>query len=211
MKKLRTGGLIAIICVVGMGIVLAARSGGSNAAAPLTGKTGKPSSTAAVSDARPADKTTASPAEIPDEVKFQFLFEHLANIKNKPGPLRNYQPKTGLTDGAYAQLVQLAVEHQQEAAVIEQQAKVIIDNVHAQYPRRLPPGMAPPPPPQELLDLDKQRDALSLRYRDKLRTLIGDEAYNRFKLCIDEEFRPKARGGAVKLDKDPTSLNGRNK
>jgi len=107
--------------------------------------------------------------------------------------LRSYQAKTGLPDAAFSTLVQLAIEHQREASAIDQQAKIIIDNFHAQYPRKLPPGMAPPPPPQELLDLQERRDALALRYRDRLKTVVGDETYDRFKLCIDEEFRPKPK------------------
>lgn len=196
MKKLKPVGIIAIICLIGLGIVLGSRSGRSDADSRSNGKTVQPrTGTTAGPVATPApDATPSPPAEMPEHIKFKFLFEHLANINDKPGILREYQGKTGLPDGVFNVLVLLAVEHEQQAVVIDQHAKIIIDNFHAQYPRNMPPGMAPPPPPRELLDLQDQRDALSLRYRDRLKTQIGDETYARLKQFMDDEFRPKPMG-----------------
>ncbi len=196
MKKLKPVGIIAIICLIGLGIVLGARSGTSGAASRSNGKTAQPRigpTAGPVATPANADPKATPPPEMPEHVKFKFLFEHLANIKDQPGILRDYQGKTGLPDGVFNLLILLAVEHEQQAVVIDQHAKIIIDNFHAQYPRNMPPGMAPPPPPRELLDLQDQRDALSLSYRDLLKTQIGDETYIRFKQFMETEFRPKPR------------------
>ena len=195
MTKLKSIGLAVLVLVVGLGVVLGAYSGGfraiigSNPAPQRRGDalTDQPKALAA-----PQEVPAKTPLpEMPEHVRFNFLFEHLANIQDKPNILGNYQEKTGLTDGAFSALVQMAVAHEREASIIDQQAKIIIDNFHAQYPRNMPPGLAPPPPPQELLDLQDQRDALSLRYRDLLKTQIGNDTYIRFKQFIDEEFRQK--------------------
>jgi hypothetical protein len=192
MKKLRTGGLVAVICVIGMGIVLAERNGRFSAESRSHGKDAHlATATTPATDALTNTDTEPTPQVMPEQVKFKFLFEHLVKIKDKPGSLRNYQEKTGLPDAAFSALVQLALEHEQQAALIDQQAKVIINNFHAQYPRNLPPGMAPPPPPQELVDLQDQRDSLALRYKDRLMTQLGTATYDLFRQFIDDEFRPK--------------------
>jgi hypothetical protein len=194
MKKLRTGALIAVLCVIGIGIVLAARSKRTGAESFNKVRAARPvTATTPLVDTPTNVDPQVAPQEMPEHVKFKFLFEHLAKIKDKPGTLRNYQQKTGLSDVMFSELVQLAVEHEQQASVIDQQAKVIINNFHAQYPRNLPPGMAPPPPPQDLLDLQDQRDSLALRYRDRLKTQLGTTTYDRFKQFIDDEFRPRPK------------------
>lgn len=140
---------------------------------------------------------------MPEPVKFKFLFEHLANINNRPGVLRSYQAKLGLSDQAFHELIVLTLAHKQEASVIDSQIKTMVDNFHAQYPRHLPPGMMPPPPPQELLNLEAERNALSLRYRDQFRTRIGNEAFTRFRQFMDTEFTPRLATGQAATPSRP--------
>jgi hypothetical protein len=193
-KKLTPIGIIAIICLIGLGIVLGARSSRPDTDSRSNEKSAQPRAemtTGPIATPVNTVPTATPPPEMPEHLKFIFLFEHLANIKDKPGVLRRYQEKTGLADATFSVLVQLAVEHEQQASIIDKQAQIIIDNIHAQYPRHLPPGVSPPAEPPELLDLQDREDALALTFRDRVRTQLGEETYARFKQFIDEEFGPK--------------------
>lgn len=194
MKKLKPIGLIVIFCLIGLGIALGARIGGADIVSVSNERMARPRTESAalpVSTPRNGDPQPSPSSVMSEPVKFKFLFEHLDNIRDKPGVLRRYQQRLGLTDGALYHLIQLTMAHKQDASVIDGQIKIIVDNFHAQYPRNLPPGVVPPSPPQELLNLETQRDALALRYRDQFRARIGEEAFTRFKQLMDVEFTPR--------------------
>jgi hypothetical protein len=44
----------------------------------------------------------------------------------------------------------------------------------------VPQGEPPAPPPSELKQLREQRDAITLRYRDSLRSNLGEEEFSNF-------------------------------
>lgn len=182
--------MATIACLVGLGIALSARGGDRvPQIAPSTGYAqSQLAARALLTLPTPEGGARPAPGGIPEHVRFQFLFEHLNKIKDRPGTLRNYQAKTGMSDAVFRGLVQLATEHEQQVAEIDRQANVIVQNMHAQYPRHLPPGVSPPETSQELIDLQAQRDALSLRFRDRLKVLMGDAAYLRFTQFMDTEF-----------------------
>lgn len=210
MKNLKTFGVAAIICVVGLGVVLGSYRGTFKTSTGLSPTTAQHKDTMLSNPQGVPAKTPL--AEMAEHTKFRFLFRHLANIQDKPGILREYQGKTGLKDDRFNELVQMAVEHEREVSFIDKQAKVMIDIFHAQYPPgKMPPGMAPPPPPKELLDLQDQRDAVSLRYRDRLKSRMGDEAYTQFKQFIDAEFTPKPTGAQTARPATPVLRNKENK
>src|SRR5436853_4647955 len=52
------------------------------------------------------------PYQMPDHVKFMFLFRHLANIhgRDRADLLEDFRKKTGLSDGYFNQLIQLALD-----------------------------------------------------------------------------------------------------
>ncbi len=204
---------LAIVCLVGLGIVLAARGGRSETVSRSNGKTAQPrTGTTAGPVATPNSADPKATPEMAEHTKFRFLFRHLANIQDKSGILREYQGKTGVTDDRFSELIQMAVEHEREVSFIDKQAKVLIDIFHAQYPPgKMPPGTAPPPPPKELLDLQDQRDAVSLRYRDRLKSRMGDEAYGQFKQFMDAEFTPKPTGTLTAQPATPVFQNKENK
>ena len=106
--------------------------------------------------------------------------------------LRELQQKTNLSNAQFNGVIQVALDHEKEASLVDRRAQAIIDDFRAKYPPgNMPVGTVPPAPPQELLDLQDERNATSLRYRDRLKAELGDAAYINFKKFVDAEFTPK--------------------
>ena len=135
--------------------------------------------------------TPAPRKDMPDYVKFSFIFHHLENVKERSGPLSRYKEKMGLSDEDFAQVADLAAQHEREVGALDNQAQAIIAEFHRQYPPGQLKGVKLPPPPAELKELQNQRDATSLRYGERIRTQLGEEKYKHFQEFLDREFPKK--------------------
>jgi hypothetical protein len=129
---------------------------------------------------------------VPDEVIYRHLFHHVVAFKKKAGEFRRagkdgrsfetyFMRKAGLDERENESLAEIASEYDVEAGLLEARAKVLIDAYDAQYPGgRVPSGQTPKPPAPELRAMSEERDAMVLRYRDRLRAAFGDEGFSRF-------------------------------
>jgi len=99
--------------------------------------------------------------------------------KPKPELRRILATRYGFSDPDNATLQRLALAYQAEIAPIHQQAVAVIGKARAQFPSGTIPHGADTSPPPELNDLQKQEDALTLRYRDLLRTSMHEENFQK--------------------------------
>lgn len=141
---------------------------------------------------RAAQSSQGQAREIPLHVMYKHLFHHVIALKRKAAEVEkegrdSKQFKTHFTRRANLSpeqgrlLEQVAVDWDQDAQLIMARAKSIIEVYKAKYPGgQVPHGQTPGQPPAELKHLSEERDALTLRARDRLRTLLGEFEFNRF-------------------------------
>lgn len=146
---------------------------------------------AAVVQERDRNLPAAQPALIPEHVSYGSFFNRIIAIQQKA---------TGRPDAsAVGQVIRTSIEREanlsgaqilalnniafacvQELRQQDERAGRIIAAFRARYPQRIiPPGESPPPPPVELKVLQEERNAIILRARDRLRQVLGVEAFNR--------------------------------
>ena len=89
-------------------------------------------------------------------------------------------------------LEQIASECEQEVAQMDARAKVILDAFRARYPGgRVPQGETVPAPPPELQVMQKERDAIVLRARDRLCAALGEAEFGRFDTFVQKNVVPE--------------------
>lgn len=106
----------------------------------------------------------------------------------KPHLRRILAVRYGFSDPDSATLLRLALAYQAEIAPIHQQVTVAISKFHARFPSGTIPHGADTSPPPELGDLQKQEDAVTLRYRDLLRTSMREEDFQKVHAKILASF-----------------------
>jgi hypothetical protein len=127
----------------------------------------------------------------PEFLPYAVFLQHMNDIKSNPGLVRIYAAKTGLAVGRFKQLLHIAEDYSRDVSAIDGQAKIIIDRFHAQYPPgKLPSGIVPPTPPQELTDLQNQRDNTALKYRERLQAELGID-FNKASDYVQREIKSK--------------------
>jgi hypothetical protein len=93
-----------------------------------------------------------------------------------------------LSDDDGASLNRLSISYEKEIDPIQKQVVEIIKRFHARFPSGIiGPGMDPDAPP-ELAALQKQEDAVTLRYRDLLRNSMREDAFQKFHAKVLETF-----------------------
>lgn len=126
---------------------------------------------------------------IPPQAVYFQLFRQIAVLEAKAvesptnaGQYRAvYRNLAGLTDTQNAVLLKTAVDCTRQVDTLDARAKTLIASFRAQFPNgQIPQGKTLPPPPPELLQLQKDRDATILRFRDQLRTAFGEATFTRF-------------------------------
>ena len=141
-----------------------------------------------ISPKQSAVSTAQQRAELPEHVQYYFLFRHLSVIKETPAAA-GFQAKAGLNSGQLQALTSIATNNERELKMLDERAKIIIDNFHAQYPPgQLPPGVAPPALPQEINVLQQQREATILRYREQIGRMFGEADFARFDAFVNDEI-----------------------
>jgi len=74
---------------------------------------------------------------------------------------RAFAAKAGLNDAEAEVMSRVAARMKERVAPLDQRARAIIQAARQKFPGgRLQPGAVPPPPPAELADLQRQRDAV---------------------------------------------------
>jgi len=141
--------------------------------------------------AQPASPQSVQP-EVPDEIAYRHLFRYVGKLKKEADELEgkgqdatsyrtHFKRAANLSEYHARTLDNIATQYLSEVQVVDARARQVIESYRAQYPGgKVPKGETPAPPPSELKQLREQRDAVTLRYRDSLRSTFGEDEFNNF-------------------------------
>lgn len=123
-------------------------------------------------------------------VKFQAKAEIQKLTGENVTALKDYfKDSAKLSDSQNQILLQTASEYIQAVEPIDAQAREIISQFRQQFQDGwINEGQQAPPPPAELETLQEQRNALALTYRDNLKNLLGEKAFEEFDEFIQDGF-----------------------
>lgn len=143
--------------------------------------------------------------EIPQYVVYGQVFRHIKELHRKADEEerqgRNgaqfrglYKQMANLDDRQAGLLDQIAAETNGEMGKLNARAMQIIGEVRGQHPDgKLASGEQPPTPPAELAELSAKRRDLILQARERLRSVFGEEEFQRFDKFVQEHLKPGIR------------------
>ena len=130
--------------------------------------------------------------DVPDQIAYRHLFRYVGKLKKQAEELEgrgkdatsyrtHFKRAANLSEYHARALDDIATQYLSEVQAVDTRARLVIESYRAQYPNgKVPHGEHPAPPPTELKQLREERDAITLRYRDSLRSTFGDEEFNNF-------------------------------
>jgi hypothetical protein len=142
-------------------------------------------------------------SQISDRITYWFLFKKVNVLEKKaqkavnegrdPKEYREYfKKKLNLTENQNSSLMQTAAACVTEIEASDARAKDIIKRGHQDLKRNPPrPGDPPPAPPIELTLLQNQRESVVIRYRDLLKTTLGDSKFVELDSYVKQEIATK--------------------
>lgn len=155
-----------------------------------------------------------TPSRVPSYVLYDKLFRMIISFKKKTDSqemsdekvtgLKNYfKSRANLTEEENQILQNTALEFIQQVSPVDTEAR----NIIAQKRLSNPTGIVPKDelPPAELINLQEQRNALALQYRDRLKESLGSEVSAKFDRYIEGEFAShfeEIKLSSVKFDQD---------
>ncbi len=163
--------------------------------------------TAAENQSRSAPGTLESPrpGRAPEHVVYRSFFHHLITLKDRAAEIeRNggngsglrgyYSKKADLTGEQGSALDQIASDYEREVAALDAKAKILITAFRARglTKHSVTSGTLPPLPP-ELTAMQQQRNSVILRARQKLRTALGEEAFQQLDGFIKRDAERNAK------------------
>lgn len=179
---------------------VASKTGATQSSSPERNAT--PASQSQTASAAPTE--TTNPA-IPDHVVYWQLFHHntvlmkQAEETERQGKdasfLRNfYKHEAKLNDNQAEILREISTSCELEVSAVDQDAKLLIQNLRAAHPGgRLQPGEKLPPPPPQLQALQQRRNSAILHARDRLSQAFGATAFSEFQKFVNEKVKPKIK------------------
>jgi hypothetical protein len=135
---------------------------------------------------------------LPRSVLYWLMFQHIKTLnsmaakleaENKDGqPYRDhYKVNAQLDDKQMAQLNQIVEDCYRDVSELDRRAKALIDEARAKVPGgKLEPGQLPPPPPSQLKEMQKERDAMVEAAYNRLRETFGIKEFERFDKFVNE-------------------------
>lgn len=162
---------------------------------PLAARETKPVGAPSAPNGEPA-------GDIPDTVLWPMLFKFTKGLESeaqKPSEFagtadlyNNYFTRQGkLPARTDAALKETAARFMEELAPLNEKARTTIERERAKFKDER--SIRKSAPPQSIVELQRQHDELTLRYRDEFRKSVGDEAFNEFSTFLKEEFSKGAR------------------
>ena len=151
------------------------------------------------------------PARAPEHIVYRQFFRHLLALKERATELErqgkngnglrsHYKDKIKLKDKDARALDQIASDCEREIAQIDARAKAIIQSARARFPNgKLPPGQQLPPPPPELKRMQLQRNVLIMQARERLRTAIGRDEFQKINDYIKLNFAPNVQPAQINM------------
>lgn len=130
--------------------------------------------------------------DVPDAIAYRHLFRYVGKLKKEADELEgrgkdatsyrtHFKRAANLSEYHARALDDIATQYLSEVQTVDTRARLVIESYRAQYPDgKVPHGEHPAPPPTELKQLREERDAITLRSRDNLRSTFGEEEFKNF-------------------------------
>jgi hypothetical protein len=160
-----------------------------------------PSPEKPVSPARPDISRSGdakSTEEVPDTVIYFVLFKNLVGLKEQSEKfaargesldyLKIYRDDASLSNSESELLFQTGQDCIDALTPIDAEAKRVITAARGTGEIKNPADL--PPPPKELIDLQRQKDEAILRFRDTLKSRLGDEKFAEFDRFARKKIAP---------------------
>lgn len=143
--------------------------------------------------------------DAPEHVVYGQMFRHIKELHKKADEEERqgrdgahfrklYKQMATLDDRQAALLDQIATETNVEIEKLNKRAMKIIGDLRAKHPEgKLAPGEQPPVPPAELAELSAARRDRLNEARERLRTVFGEEEFQRFSEFVRRRVKPGIR------------------
>jgi hypothetical protein len=143
-------------------------------------------------------------SQIPDYVLYDNLFRMLHNLKKKAespetskeksdGLTNYFRLRANLSDEENQALKKAALEFIQEVTPIDAQAGTIAAKARQTNPKGIVSPAAEQTTLAELANLQEQRNALALRYRDRLKESLGADEFAKFDKFVQGDFASRIK------------------
>lgn len=144
-------------------------------------------------------------ADVPEHVVYGQMFRHIKELHKKANDEERqgrdgahfrklYKQMARLDDRQAESLDQVAAETNAEVEKLNRRAMKLIGDLRAKHPEgKLAPGEQPPAPPAELAELSAARLARLTEARERLRTLFGEQEFQRFSEFVRQRIKPGIR------------------
>ncbi|HEY0098515.1 MAG TPA: hypothetical protein VGB76_06130 [Pyrinomonadaceae bacterium] len=162
-------------------------------------------------------------ANVPEHVVYWHIFHHHNFLNRKADEAQRmgkaeeatrlrgfYKREAKLDEGQDAALGQIALEVENEVEVLDAQAKRVIDAAREKTPGgALKKDEAIPPPPRELAALQERRNAAILKARNRLKSMLGDAAFDEFQGFVREKVAPQIKQKPFDVPRPDAPAGGR--
>lgn len=146
-----------------------------------------------------ASQEVVSGQEVPQTILWQMVFSLPQRLDRAAGKLSAQGKDAAIWNNYLTRQAKLSVQNElilkataaryfAEIAPIDQKAREITQQTRAKYPDGKIEKDNFPLPPVELGVLQKQKDDITLLYRDSFRTAVGEESFNQFNDFLTQEF-----------------------
>lgn len=148
---------------------------------------------------------TPESQDVPQYVIYSQVFRHIKELHKKADDEERqgrdgehfrtlYKQMANLDEVQTSQLDQIATETNAEIEKLNKRAMKIIGELRAKHPDgKLAQGELPPTPPAELGELAAQRRDLILQGRERIRSVYGEDEFQRFDKFLQERMKPAIR------------------
>jgi hypothetical protein len=154
-------------------------------------------------DKAPSKVKSSVGEPIPEHVVYWQLFHEVVSLNRKADELEkrgedgskyrlHYKQSATLSDEQTERLNEIANDCFAQVMEQDHKAHEIIDAARAQFPNgKLEAGQTPPAPPEELMEMQKERNAIILKARDRLGEALGNSEFDRFNVFVKETIAPR--------------------
>jgi hypothetical protein len=147
--------------------------------------------------------------ELPEQYLYRHFLAHLKHLEDKarnpnarPGEEKlnlHYKQQLQLTEGEYQKLLKIANDCESEMSLHLARRKETIDRLRAMVPnRQLPSRDQVPPLPNEVKQLQREYDALLLKYANRVKHELSPARTDLMNAFLKREFGPQMR--VLKVD-----------
>lgn len=160
-------------------------------------------------------ETATADYSVPDHVVYGFLFRKVALLNERMRRLQDegrgryvhslpLQREANLSQEQARVLGAIASACERELKQHDEKARVLIEEFRAQFPdRTISKSATAPPPPAELKTMWEERNAIILRERDRLRSVLGEREFYRLdqhakiRFGMDDEYIKRRHATAL--------------